>query len=119
MLKFFKIIKLKKAKGNTVRPNRCSSCPYQSELLIYFENDVVMRITRRSGTPLQNELSAIIPRAEIRKRRYENGKVAVEEELIINSITLVDSIIKGRQRGTGECLTGQFSGNSFNFSDKK
>lgn len=119
MLNLFKIIKLKKAKENTIRPNRCLSCPYQSELLIYFENDIVMRITKRSGTPLQNELSAIIPRAEMRKRRYENGRVVAEEELIINSITLVDSIIKGQQRGTGERLTGQFSGNSFNFSNKK
>lgn len=101
MLKLFKLIKSKKA-GKRTNPQQCSFCPFQNELLIYFENDVVMRITRRSGTPLQNELSAFIPRAEIRKRRYENGKVTLEEELIINSITLADSIISGRQAETGE-----------------
>lgn len=53
--------------------------------------DTLVRIVRCSTTPPQNELSAIIPRAEIRRRRYENGRLAAEEEIILSSITLVDA----------------------------
>lgn len=54
--------------------------------------DILIRITRCTDIPPQNELTAVIPRAEIRRRRYENGQlVGAEEEIILSSITLVDS----------------------------
>ncbi|TEB17704.1 hypothetical protein Psfp_00195 [Pelotomaculum sp. FP] len=50
-----------------------------------------VKINRCSTFPPTNELSAIIPRAEIRRRYYSNGRITAEEEIILNSITLVDS----------------------------
>lgn len=107
MFNLFKILKFKKAKADAPQLLKCSTCPYENELVIYFKNKAVMRITRRSCTPLQNELSAIIPRAELRRRRYENGKVVVEEELVLNSITLVDGLRHGQRDKTGKCQKGQ------------
>ncbi|MDD4238994.1 MAG: hypothetical protein PHT62_10645 [Desulfotomaculaceae bacterium] len=52
---------------------------------------ILLKINRRSTFPPTNELSAIIPRAEIRRRYYSNGRLTAEEEIILNSITLVDS----------------------------
>jgi hypothetical protein len=52
---------------------------------------IQVKIKRCSTFPPDNELSAIIPRAEIRRRYYHNGRITAEEEIILNSITLVDS----------------------------
>jgi len=56
--------------------------------------DVLVKITRSSGLPPENELTAIIPRAEIRRRLYHDGKPAAEEEIILSSITLVDAPVR-------------------------
>ncbi len=53
--------------------------------------DILVRIVRCTTSQPQNELTAIIPRAEIRRRRYKNGKLVAEEEIILSSITLVDA----------------------------
>ena len=53
--------------------------------------DILISIVRSAGISPQNELTAVIPRAEIRRRRYENGRLTDEEEIILISITLVDS----------------------------
>jgi len=52
---------------------------------------IQVKIKRCSTFPPDNELSAIIPRAEIRRRYYHNGRITAEEEVILNSITLVDA----------------------------
>lgn len=62
----------------------------ENQLEIKIEN-ILVKITRCSGIPPQNELSAFIPRAEIRRRRYENGLLWADEEIILSSITLVDA----------------------------
>jgi len=71
----------------------------QLEIII---GDIVVRIIRSSDIPPQNELTAIIPKAEIRRRRYENGRlVGAEEEILLTSITLVDA-----PREKTEAITG-------------
>lgn len=56
--------------------------------------DILVEITRKSGLSPKNELTAVIPRLEIRRRLYYNGKPAAEEEMILNSITLVDAPVR-------------------------
>lgn len=53
--------------------------------------DVLVRICRSSDIPPTNELTAVIPRAEFRTRRYEKGQLASEEEIVLSGITLVDA----------------------------
>lgn len=74
----------------------------QLEIII---GDILVRITRNQDIPPNNELTAVIPRAEIRRRRYENGRLAgAEEEIILTSITLVDA--PRCPSGKTESLTG-------------
>jgi len=60
----------------------------QLEIII---GDILVKIVRFTTTKPQNELTAVIPRAEIRRKCYKNGVPATEEEIILNSITLVDA----------------------------
>ncbi|OPX86165.1 MAG: hypothetical protein A4E53_03075 [Pelotomaculum sp. PtaB.Bin104] len=53
--------------------------------------EIVVRIVRDNTTQPQNELTAVIPRAEIRRKYYQQGQLVLEEEVILNSITLVDA----------------------------
>lgn len=50
---------------------------------------VVMEMTRKFSLPWPHEVSAYIPRAEIRRRTYREGHLACEEEMILNSLTIV------------------------------
>lgn len=50
---------------------------------------VVMRVVRRSNLYWPHEVSAFLPRAEIRHRRYQEGKLVSEDEMILNSLTIV------------------------------
>jgi len=54
-------------------------------------NNILLRIVRSSAAPPQNELSAFVPRVEMRFRRYENGRLVAEEEVIFSGLTLVDT----------------------------
>ena len=60
----------------------------QLEIII---GDILLRITRSSEISPNNELTVIIPRAEIRRRSYDKGLLAATEEILLSSITLVDS----------------------------
>lgn len=61
----------------------------QLEIII---GDILLRITRSSEISPNNELTVVIPRAEIRRRRYHNGLLTgIEEEILLSSVTLVDS----------------------------
>ncbi|MBE3588956.1 MAG: hypothetical protein IMW93_10525 [Thermoanaerobacteraceae bacterium] len=51
--------------------------------------DVNMSMSRRSKQDIVAEFSAFIPRAEIRRRHYKAGEIIREDELILNSITIV------------------------------
>lgn len=63
------------------------------EVELHVDNAVI-RVIRRLSYDLPHEVSAFIPRAEIRRRRYENGQLAWEEEIILNSLTVVHSPLR-------------------------
>lgn len=89
----FNLFKRKKPAGKNVKPahacdDREGGAENQLEITI---GGILVKINRCSAYPPANELSAIIPRAEIRRRCYTNGRLTAEEEIILNSITLVDS----------------------------
>lgn len=52
-------------------------------------NDVTMRVRRQTNLPWPHEVTAVIPRAELRQRRYLQGQLVSEDEVILNSITIV------------------------------
>lgn len=52
-------------------------------------NGVTMRVRRQTSLPWPHEVTAVIPRAELRQRRYQDGQLVSEDELILNSITIV------------------------------
>ncbi|MDF9409034.1 hypothetical protein L7E55_11790 [Pelotomaculum isophthalicicum JI] len=52
---------------------------------------IMARLSRNNTAQPQNELTVVIPRAEIRRKYYNNGRLIAEEEIILNSITLVDA----------------------------
>ncbi|MTI84601.1 MAG: hypothetical protein FH756_12010 [Firmicutes bacterium] len=51
--------------------------------------DIKMCLKRKVNLQVPHEISAIIPRAEIRKRTFEAGVLTSEEEILLNSITIV------------------------------
>ncbi|NLW07243.1 MAG: hypothetical protein GX039_04590 [Clostridia bacterium] len=57
-------------------------------------DSAVIRVNRRLSYEMPHEVTAIIPRAEIRRRRYDNGQLAWEEEIILNSLTVVHSPLR-------------------------
>jgi hypothetical protein len=74
-----------------VPPRRCK-CGEENlqvdEVVIEIDG-VVMKMIRRSTLKVPAEVSAIIPRVEIRRRTFENGQLTMENEMILNSITIV------------------------------
>lgn len=51
--------------------------------------DTCLRLRRRIAVDLPHEVSAYVPRAEIRHRRFADGKLVSEDEIILNSLTIV------------------------------
>lgn len=89
----FNPFKRKKQPEKTVKSSHAGASQngkIENQLEITIEG-IRVKINRCSTSPPVNELSAIIPRAEIRRRYYCNGRLTAEEEIILNSITLVDS----------------------------
>lgn len=90
----FNLFKRKKTAGNKVNSSliKIPACEKkienQLEIII---GEILLRITRCSEIPPGNELTVLIPRAEIRRKRYEKGLLAGTEEILLSSITLVDS----------------------------
>jgi hypothetical protein len=52
---------------------------------------VVVRVTHKVDLNVPHELTVVLPRVEIRHRYFENGQLAREDEMILNSITVVDA----------------------------
>lgn len=89
----FNPFRRKKQPGETVKASHASAAQNggienQLEIII---GGILVKINRCTAFLPVNELSAIIPRAEIRRRYYSDGKLTAEEEIILNSLTLVDS----------------------------
>jgi hypothetical protein len=89
----FNPFKRKKPSGKTVQPFHAGETQNGEvgNQLEIFIGGILVKINRCSAFPPTNELSAIIPRAEIRRRYYSNGRLTAEEEIILDSVTLVDS----------------------------
>lgn len=51
--------------------------------------DTCLRLRRWLALDLPHEVSAYVPRAEIRHRRFADGKLVAEDEIILNSLTIV------------------------------
>ncbi len=101
----FNPFRRKKPPGKALNKVKSKECPagtlIENQLEIKIEN-ILVKITRCSGIPPQNELSAFVPRLEIRRSCYKDGRWA-EEEIVLNSITLVDAprhLPEQRVRGT-------------------
>ncbi|MDK2820482.1 MAG: hypothetical protein PWP31_447 [Clostridia bacterium] len=60
------------------------------EVELHIDNAVI-RVKRYLTYDLPHEVTAVIPRAEIRRRKFENGQLTWEEEIILNSLTVVHS----------------------------
>jgi hypothetical protein len=54
--------------------------------------DVLMRVRRCSSMPVPSEITVVIPHVEIRRQFDKYGRLT-GEELILDSITIVDSPI--------------------------
>ncbi|NPV72512.1 MAG: hypothetical protein HPY89_01690 [Pelotomaculum sp.] len=78
---------LKKSRPALAAPGAAKS----KNLLEVKIGSILVRIARSTGRAPENELTVVLPRAEIRYRRYENGCLAEEKEVILSSITLADS----------------------------
>lgn len=63
---------------------------YRDKILIAFA-DAVMSVERYSTLPTPHEITAVIPRAEIRRKIYKNGQLIEETETILNSVTIAHS----------------------------
>ncbi|MEW6064760.1 hypothetical protein P378_08765 [Desulforamulus profundi] len=62
---------------------------YQNDHVDLVVEGAGIRLCRLSSLSVPAEVSAFIPRVEIRQRRYENGQLVCEDERIYNSITVV------------------------------
>ncbi|SHK98345.1 hypothetical protein [Desulforamulus aeronauticus] len=69
----------------TSEPCNC----YQNDHVDLVVEGAGIRLCRLSNLSVPAEVSAYIPRVEIRHRRYENGQLICEDERIYNSITMV------------------------------
>ncbi|AEF94500.1 hypothetical protein Desca_1652 [Desulfotomaculum nigrificans CO-1-SRB] len=69
----------------TPDPCRC----YQNDHVDLVVEGAGIRLCRLSSLSVPAEVSAYIPRVEVRHRRYENGQLVSEDERIYNSITVV------------------------------
>jgi hypothetical protein len=52
--------------------------------------DVLMKVRRCSNMPVPSEITVVVPHVEIRRQFDKYGRIT-EEELILDSITIVDS----------------------------
>ncbi|AQS59676.1 hypothetical protein [Desulforamulus ferrireducens] len=68
-------------------PDPCNC--YQNDHVDLVVEGAGIRLCRLSNLSVPAEVSAYIPRVEIRQRRYENGQLISEDERIYNSITVV------------------------------
>ena len=75
-------------KNRQLQPADPCHC-YQNDHVDLVVEGAGIRLCRLSSLSVPAEVSAYIPRVEIRQRRYENGQLTCEDERIYNSITVV------------------------------
>lgn len=81
----YKLLRKNRQLPPTTDPCRC----YQNDHVDLVVEGAGIRLSRLSSLSVPAEVSAYIPRVEIRQRRYENGELVSEDERIYNSITVV------------------------------
>ncbi|MEL7563445.1 MAG: hypothetical protein AAGU27_00955 [Dehalobacterium sp.] len=79
--------KVMRKNGQLPTPDPCNC--YQNDHVDLVVEGAGIRLSRLSTLSIPGELSAYIPRVEIRQRHYENGQLVREDERIYNSITVV------------------------------
>lgn len=79
--------KMLKRNGLPPPPDPCNC--YQNDYIDLVVEGASIRLGRLSNLSVPGELSAYIPRVEIRQKYYENGELVREDERIYNSITVV------------------------------
>ncbi|MEG6521513.1 hypothetical protein [Desulfotomaculum sp. 1211_IL3151] len=82
------------AQYKVLRKNRQLQLPdpchcYQNDHVDLVVEGAGIRLCRLSSLSVPAEVSAYIPRVEIRHRTYDNGQLVSEDERIYNSITVV------------------------------
>lgn len=60
----------------------------QKDELVINIAGVTMKVSRLTTLPVPYEVTAVIPRVELRKWLYQNGELMEMEEKIFNSITI-------------------------------
>jgi hypothetical protein len=60
--------------------------------------EVIMTVERHFSLPVPHEITAVIPRAEIRSWRYRNGRLSEASELILNSVTIAHSPVHSERQ---------------------
>jgi hypothetical protein len=63
----------------------------QKDQIVIIIADVIMKVQRCYSLPVPHEVTAVIPRAEVRSWRYQGGKLTEARETILNSITISHS----------------------------
>lgn len=63
--------------------------PLQKDEITINIMGITMRVSRFSTLPVPSEVTAIIPRVELRIWRYKDGKLVEIEEKTLNSVTIV------------------------------
>jgi|GEM_PF-1429488 len=65
--------------------------PLQKDEITVIIADVTMKVQRLSTIPVPHEVTVVIPRAELRRSRYQDGHLIETTETILNSITISHS----------------------------
>lgn len=65
--------------------------PLQKDEITVIVADVAMKVQRLSTIPVPHEVTVVIPRAELRRWRYHDGRLVETTETILNSITIAHS----------------------------
>lgn len=86
-----------KRKPGPEKKKKAKSSPYSEEFSPSMQIDEVeieiegvnMRLKRKLNLDVPHEISVIVPRAEIRRRKVEARQIVCEEEVLLNSITIV------------------------------
>lgn len=64
---------------------------YQNDKIMVNIAGLIISVHRSTTLSVPHEVTIVIPRIELRCRRYQRGKLAEETEKILNSITIVHS----------------------------
>ncbi len=94
--------KINRKKRRINLPSRCNC--YQNDYVDLVVEGAGIRLGRLSSLDIPAEVSAYIPRVEVRRRHYQNGELVCEDEKIYNSITVVHAPRHPSENPSGSSL---------------